>query len=1337
MKKLLFAFLIIITSITVVNAKTINFSVKGVRVIETSGDIEVSNPAFSNNSINAVSTFKEKDAYVIYSITLQNNDSEKYKLLRVEDNNTNEYIDVSYEADKEEINSKDTLTINVKIKYSNLLKNVDSKQLSGFSLSLVLEDEGGNSSEVIVNPNTSDNIGYYIVLLGVSILGLILIVKKYKAGLLLFIIPVVISPLIIFCEQEFKFNIKFENMTVIGDFDVFEIEIDNGNGLVETRNVRYGDTVGNLVTPTKNGYNFVGWYDENNNLVNSDTIITSGISIKAKFNKINYTITYNLDGGEANNVTTYTVEDEITLNNPTKVGYSFSGWTEGSDTTLRTSLTINRGSTGNKTFTAHFSANSNTIYHVKHMVMNLNGVYELALDEELSGTTDSQVTPQAKQLEGFKIPDEQTVTINGNGSTVVTYYYERNKYQFTINNRAYVETEFADGKYYYGTVIQLSAKNKAGYTFSKWSNDDTNSSTTITLTNNLTIEPIYKANTNTPYTVIHKKMKTDGQTYEVYEELHLTGTTDAEITPAVKTIYGFKSPAAKTVTISASGNTVVEYLYERNKYQLTINDRDYVETTFANGKYYYETPITAKAINRLGYSFDGWTNGVTNNTISFNLTEDTTIAPTYSVTNYTVTFNSMGGSSVSSVTRTYNQPVGELTMPEYENNNFLGWYTADGNTKISSSTPVTENVTYYAHWAKVICKKATSLHSETCFHDSSVNAATGCKNAGIAQNTTLTYGTLPNGNSPVAGDAYDCDINNDGEYNSTNERFYFIRQVGAGENSTYAFVFYNSIDNNGDISNTEIYPYEDGLTYFPDSTKWTTPGLVSFNGKVARYINRDDLSASCGTYTTAEGYLDACTYYLENTRYQSNTLGRSCIWIENTGTSRNRIDSRPRRITTGENSAVRPVIEIPYNAIDGYVAWNKYTINFDSQGGSEVASITKYENQKIGTLPIPTWNKHVFVGWYTSNNEHVTSDTIVTGNTTYYARWNSVSSDEIVNFNMTNDAMTEYFNNINMWKETEAVFKTLMEANFNNNNCSACTGPNYQDCPAPEAGKTLCDQPLGYNTGTNEPVKVYKSSEENKEKGTLVTYTTSNTGTIYNMIPDEVYYWELESDPTVYGYVKANGNRRNIYSSVRNVRDLGGLNATYTDDTGTHSGKLKYGVLYRGSRITNNNDVASLNKLGITEELDLRESNSDLRVGSTYKNKQIINYIFDRNNSDKAAFREAITTAMQDVVDGHSIYFHCKIGTDRTGTLAYFLEGLLGVSEEDKLEDYDLSYFYGLLNRHRFHDYLSGSSINPRFATMANTYKTNESIYNWYIDDPDNQASDIELVKQFRQAMVK
>ena len=57
---------------------------------------------------------------------------------------------------------------------------------------------------------------------------------------------------------------------------------------------------------------------------------------------------------------------------------------------------------------------------------------------------------------------------------------------------------------------------------------------------------------------------------------------------------------------------------------------------------------------------------------------------------------------------------------------------------------------------------------------------------------------------------------------------------------------------------------------------------------------------------------------------------------------------------------------------------------------------------------------------------------------------------------------------------------------------------------------------------------------------------------------------------------------------------------------------------------------------------------------------------------------------MQDVVAGKKIYFNCKIGTNRTDTLAYFLEGLLGVSQEEKLQDYELSYFYGLLNIHKW-----------------------------------------------------
>ena len=116
---------------------------------------------------------------------------------------------------------------------------------------------------------------------------------------------------------------------------------------------------------------------------------------------------------------------------------------------------------------------------------------------------------------------------------------------------------------------------------------------------------------------------------------------------------------------------------------------------------------------------------------------------------------------------------------------------------------------------------------------------------------------------------------------------------------------------------------------------------------------------------------------------------------------------------------------------------------------------------------------------------------------------------------------------------------------------------------------------------------------------------------------------------------------------------------------------------------------------------------------------------------------------MQSVVDGDNIYFHCTIGTDRTGTMAYFLEGLLAVSEEDRLRDYELTYFFGLTNRTRFHDSVSWSGTNPRFYSMYRSYPTNQDIYNYYtyephVVDPDNpnDLSDDELLRRFRLELI-
>jgi hypothetical protein len=348
---------------------------------------------------------------------------------------------------------------------------------------------------------------------------------------------------------------------------------------------------------------------------------------------------------------------------------------------------------------------------------------------------------------------------------------------------------------------------------------------------------------------------------------------------------------------------------------------------------------------------------------------------------------------------------------------------------------------------------------------------------------------------------------------------------------------------------------------------------------------------------------------------------------------------------------------------------------------------------------------------------------------------------------MNNDALDTYFTNISTWKDLDqATFQSNMSSNFTANSCSACNGSNA--CNSPAAG-TYCEQPKGYDTALEDDLLVYTSDENTKEKGSLVTYTTSTDGTIYNMIPGETYYWESSTDSNIHGLVKATANRRTIKSSVRNVRDLGGLEVNYTDEGITKSGTIKYGKLFRGAQLSSSStDVTELAKLGVDYEIDLRPaSDGNSQAAFTNHDSDIIitNYLIypDTYASNYIALKNALKDTMNYVIahkdDDKALYFHCTIGTDRTGTLAYFLEGLLGVSEEDRVEDYELSYYYGMTNRDRYHDSLSGSSTNPRFTTMHNTYDTNEKIYNWFFAKDTTQEeidADKALIQSFRDAMI-
>ena len=237
-----------------------------------------------------------------------------------------------------------------------------------------------------------------------------------------------------------------------------------------------------IPTPTKKGYTFLGWTGTDLTSASKSVTIKQG-SIgnrvyKANWKAINYSITYNLDGGSiSGQPTSYTVESPtLNIPRPTKTGYTFLGWTGSNGNTNQLDVNITHGSTGNKTYTAHWSAN----------------IYEIKLDSKLEGCTGSTGTTViyekydtgfysdkacTKQITSITIPhkignafngytDNRNIIIDSNGAIKVkTNYFLQNT---TLSAKWTLNTY---------RVIFNGNRNSAGKTDTlvyTWSNSDTN-----------------------------------------------------------------------------------------------------------------------------------------------------------------------------------------------------------------------------------------------------------------------------------------------------------------------------------------------------------------------------------------------------------------------------------------------------------------------------------------------------------------------------------------------------------------------------------------------------------------------------------------------------------------------------------------------------------------------------------------------------------------------------------------------------------------------------------------------------------------------------------------------
>lgn len=214
-----------------------------------------------------------------------------------------------------------------------------------------------------------------------------------------------------------------------------------------------------LNNPTRDHYTFAGWTGTGLNSATQTVTVAKGTTgnrtYTATWTPVNYTIAYELNGGSvaSANPTSYNIETTtFMLNNPTKVGYDFAGWTGSNGSTPQTTVSIAKGSTGNKTYTANWTPRDDTKYTVKHLLQNVaDDEYTLFETEEKEGTTATATAATANTYTGFTAQPISQGTIAADGLAVVNVYYNRNKYTVT----------WLDGD---GTTIKTDANVKYGAT---------------------------------------------------------------------------------------------------------------------------------------------------------------------------------------------------------------------------------------------------------------------------------------------------------------------------------------------------------------------------------------------------------------------------------------------------------------------------------------------------------------------------------------------------------------------------------------------------------------------------------------------------------------------------------------------------------------------------------------------------------------------------------------------------------------------------------------------------------------------------------------------------------
>ena len=455
-----------------------------------------------------------------------------------------------------------------------------------------------------------------------------------------------------------------------GSSDAIHIIVKNGSAFTAPAS-------DGLTRPDGNTGSYFMWLDGNGNSYEPGSSVPADVTeLTVQWTAPTYTVTLHANGGtiaDGKDVTGYTYGVGATLpTDVTRTGYTFKGWYDNENLTGSPVTAISNTETGNKEYWAKWEINQ---YTITFDTAGGSTVASITQDYGTAITAPADPTREGYTFIGW---DKAIPTTMPAENMTITAKWKVNQYTITFDSNG--GSEIAPITQDYGTVIAAPANpTREGYTFIGW--DKAIPSTMPA--ENMIITAKWKVN---QYTITFDS-NGGSEIAPITQDYGTAITAPANPTREGYTFIGWDKAIPATMPAE---NMTITAKWKVNQYTITFDSNGGSEIAPITQD--YGTVIAAPANpTREGYTFIGWDKAIPSTMPA----EKMIITAKWAVNQYTITFDTAGGSAVASITQDYGTAITAPADPTREGYTFIGW------DKAIPTTMPAENMIITAKWRDI------------------------------------------------------------------------------------------------------------------------------------------------------------------------------------------------------------------------------------------------------------------------------------------------------------------------------------------------------------------------------------------------------------------------------------------------------------------------------------------------------------------------------------------------------------------------------------------------------------------------------------------------------------